>query len=47
MISKSLYKFSEFSRILTGIQPTGHLTIGNYLGSIQNFISLHKKHPHA
>lgn len=32
-------------RILTGIQPTGNLTIGNYLGSVQNLLTIQKKNP--
>ena len=28
----------NFSRILTGIQPTGNLHIGNYLGSVTNLL---------
>lgn len=35
MLTKPLSYFSTIApRILTGIQPTGNLTIGNYLGSI-------------
>lgn len=30
--------------ILSGIQPTGRLHIGNYLGSLKNFIELQSKH---
>ena len=30
--------------ILSGIQPTGRLHIGNYLGSLRNFVELQKKH---
>lgn len=30
--------------ILSGIQPTGKLHIGNYLGSLRNFLELQKKH---
>ena len=35
------------TRIMTGVQPTGNLTIGNYLGSIENLISLQNKFPNA
>ena len=28
--------------ILSGIQPSGHLCIGNYLGALKNFVSLQK-----
>ena len=27
-------------RIFSGIQPTGNLHLGNYLGAIQNWVSL-------
>ena len=27
-------------RVLSGIQPTGNLHLGNYLGAIKNFVSL-------
>ena len=30
----------EKNRILSGIQPTGNLHLGNYLGAIKNFVSL-------
>lgn len=43
----SLKLICNFSRILTGIQPTGALTIGNYLGSVQNLLDIQKKHPDA
>jgi tryptophanyl-tRNA synthetase len=33
--------FSE--RVLSGVQPTGGLHIGNYLGAIKNFIPLQEK----
>ena len=26
--------------ILSGIQPSGNLTLGNYLGAIKNFVAL-------
>lgn len=28
------------ARVFSGVQPTGHLHIGNYLGAIQNFVRL-------
>ncbi len=31
------------NRILSGIQPTGNLHLGNYLGAINNFVLLQKK----
>ena len=33
--------------IVSGIQPTGQLNIGTYLGSIKNFVRLQKKHHDA
>lgn len=44
---KLKYYFSNAVRILTGIQPTGDLTIGNYLGSIQNFLRIKRGNPEA
>jgi tryptophanyl-tRNA synthetase len=35
------------TRILSGIQPTGKLHIGNYLGALQNWVSLQHEFPHA
>jgi len=32
-------------RILSGIQPTGSLNIGTYLGSVKNFVKLQEKMP--
>jgi len=31
-------------RVLSGIQPSGQLTIGNYIGAIQNFVKLQDTH---
>lgn len=31
--------------IVSGIQPTGEINIGTYLGSIKNFVALQKSHP--
>ena len=28
------------SRLVSGIQPTGNITLGNYLGAIKNFVKL-------
>jgi len=33
------------NHIVSGIQPTGELNIGTYLGSIHNFVALQKAHP--
>ena len=35
---------SQSKRILSGIQPTGNLHLGNYLGAIKNFVLLQKKY---
>ena len=32
-------------RILSGIQPTGSLNIGTYLGSVKNFVKLQDQMP--
>jgi len=32
------------SRILSGIQPSGRLTIGNYIGAVKNFVKLQHEH---
>ena len=37
----STSNFSE--RVLSGVQPTGGLHLGNYLGAIKNFVPLQKK----
>ena len=29
-------------KIFSGVQPTGNLHLGNYLGAIKNFVSLQK-----
>jgi len=34
-------------RILSGIKPTGELTLGNYIGAIKNFVLLQKQYPEA
>lgn len=33
-------KSTEIKRVLSGIQPTGKITLGNYLGAIRNFVQL-------
>ncbi|MFP5306529.1 MAG: tryptophan--tRNA ligase, partial [Gammaproteobacteria bacterium] len=30
--------------VLSGIQPSGHLTIGNYLGALKNWLHLHERY---
>ena len=31
-------------RVLSGIQPSGQLTLGNYIGALQNFVKLQHEH---
>ncbi len=31
-------------RVLSGVQPTGNLHLGNYLGAIKNFVALQEQH---
>ena len=33
---------SEKNIVLSGVQPTGNLHLGNYLGAIKNFVSMQK-----
>jgi len=35
-------KFVE--RVVSGVQPTGNLHLGNYLGAITKFVELQKTH---
>jgi len=30
-------------KIFSGVQPTGNLHLGNYLGAIKNFVKLHNE----
>ena len=32
------------NRVFSGVQPTGNLTLGNYLGAIRNFVALQESH---
>ncbi len=32
------------TRVLSGIQPSGQLTLGNYIGAMQNFVKLQESH---
>jgi len=41
MVEKKLDKGLVFS----GVQPTGNLHLGNYLGAIKNWVNLQKKNP--
>src|SRR6202045_2783858 len=36
-------KFPE--RVFSGVQPTGNLPLGNYLGAIKRFVEMQKTHP--
>ena len=40
MTNSPLQKVAEKGRIFSGIQPTGNLHLGNYLGAIRNWVSL-------
>ena len=31
-------------RVFSGVQPTGNLHLGNYLGAIKNFVALQDSH---
>ena len=33
---------SKKNIVLSGVQPTGNLHLGNYLGAIKNFVSMQK-----
>ena len=33
---------SKKSLVFSGVQPTGNLHLGNYLGALKNFVSLQK-----
>ena len=35
------------ARIFSGIQPSGELHIGNYLGAVKNWVRLQAEHPGA
>ena len=37
-MSKAPNNFTQ--RVLSGVQPTGGLHLGNYLGAIKNFVEL-------
>ncbi len=39
-LSKALFSLEKSNILLTGIQPTGNLHIGNYLGSVTNMLKL-------
>jgi tryptophanyl-tRNA synthetase len=39
-LSMASKKSIEIKRVLSGIQPSGSLTLGNYLGAIRNFVQL-------
>ena len=31
-------------RVFSGVQPSGNLTVGNYLGAIKNWVGLQESH---
>jgi tryptophanyl-tRNA synthetase len=35
---------TSHSRVFSGVQPTGHLTLGNYLGALRHFVPLQDAH---
>ena len=35
---------TAIQRVFSGVQPTGNLHLGNYLGAIVNFVALQKTH---
>ena len=35
---------SETGRVFSGVQPTGNLHLGNYLGAIARFVALQESH---
>ncbi len=41
--SEKMAKFPE--RVFSGVQPTGNLHLGNYLGAIKRFVEMQKTHP--
>ena len=36
-------KMSDKKLVFSGVQPTGNLHLGNYLGALRNFVSLQKE----
>jgi tryptophanyl-tRNA synthetase len=42
LISRSLFSQTKQNTLLTGIQPTGEIHIGNYLGSVTNMLKYQK-----
>jgi tryptophanyl-tRNA synthetase len=41
--TNEMAKFPE--RVFSGVQPTGNLHLGNYLGAIKRFVEMQKTHP--
>ena len=41
-MSKAPNNFTQ--RVLSGVQPTGGLHLGNYLGAIKNFVPLQEQY---
>ena len=46
IILKKIYKEEDekMARVISGITSTGKLTLGNYLGAINNFLKLQDEH---
>jgi tryptophanyl-tRNA synthetase len=40
MTDSTMHKSAGKGRIFSGIQPTGNLHLGNYLGAIRNWVAL-------
>ena len=39
-----MQKTKTKTRVFSGVQPTGNLHLGNYLGAITNFVALQAEH---
>ena len=39
-----MYRNNEKPVLLSGIQPTGNLTVGNYIGALKNWVNLQETH---
>ena len=40
---KEMYKKPHKPRVFSGVQPTGDLHLGNYLGAVKQFVELQSK----
>jgi tryptophanyl-tRNA synthetase len=43
LFNRAYFCFQKSNVLLTGIQPTGNLHIGNYLGSVTNMLKLQQE----